>query len=113
MSMSRASKFLQVTLCLGLAAFATEVRADATVQIMLNDHLSRPTDGKVTVKGKRTFTCTTIAGKCAVRAPKGKYTVTVEPRTAGVPKPRKVSVPSSGTARVAVSLPAKRKKAGE
>lgn len=110
--MSRASRFLQLALCLGLASFATTARAQATIQIMLNDHLSRPTDGKVTVKGKKTFTCTTMAGKCAVRAPKGKYTVTVEPRTAGVPKPRKVTVPSSGTARVAVSLPdpAKQKK---
>ncbi len=94
-------------LALALALFASSAQADATVQIMLNDHLSRPTDGKVTLKGSKTLTCTTIAGKCAVRAPGGKYSVTVVPRTAGVPTPRNVSVPSSGTARVAVSLPEK------
>lgn len=81
--------------------------ADATVQVMLNDHLSRPTDGKVTLTGKKTLSCNTIAGKCALKAPAGKYTVTVVPRTAGVPVPREVSIPASGTARVAVSLPEK------
>ncbi len=73
---------------------------------MLNDHLSRPSDGKVTIKaGTKTYTCNTIAGKCAIKAPSGKYTVTVEPRTGGVPDARTVTVPGSGTARVAVSLP--------
>ncbi len=103
--MSRRSILLQLALCLSVATFASTASAEATIQIMLNDHRSRPTDGKVTVKGAKTFTCMTMAGKCAVRAPKGRYTVTVVPRTAGVPAPRTITVPSSGTARVAVSLP--------
>jgi len=95
------------SLVLCLMGLTTQVHADATVQIMLNDHLSRPTDGKVTMTGQTMLSCNTIAGKCAVKAPAGKYTVTVVPRTAGVPIPREVTIPSSGTARVAVSLPEK------
>lgn len=105
--MPRTSRKAWLVLPLALGLLASSARADATVQIMLNDHLSRPTDGKVTLKGAKTLTCNTIGGKCAVKAPGGKYEATVVPRTAGVPTPRKVTIPSSGTARVAISLPEK------
>ena len=74
----------------------TGARADAVVNV----HVRGGADGQVQLRGDGgTFTCTTSQGSCTIRSvPGGRYVVVFKPKTGNPTVPKKVMIPSDGSA---------------
>jgi len=78
----------------------TPVRADAVVNVKVRSASNQPVDGRVELSGDGgRFTCTTSQGSCVLRAvPGGRYTAVFTPKSGSATAPKKVMIPSDGTA---------------
>ena len=89
-----------IVICaLGLL-FASEVRADAVVNVKVRNASNQAVDGRVELSGEGgRFTCTTSQGGCTIRSvPGGRYTVVFTPKSGSATAPKKVMIPPDGSA---------------
>ncbi|HSN84986.1 MAG TPA: hypothetical protein VLS88_20575 [Polyangiales bacterium] len=88
-----------IVCALGLLT-ASEVSADAVVNVKVRNAQNQAVDGRVELSGDGgRFTCTTNQGSCTIRSvPGGRYTVVFKPKSGSATAPKKVMIPPDGSA---------------
>lgn len=80
--------------------------ADARVDVEVKDASGRLASGEVTLtQGAVTASCRTVGGRCSVTVAAGRYQVRLAPTT-GSPSTSQVTVPASGSIRLALVIAA-------
>ena len=94
------SRVVAILVCVFSLTLATQVSADAVVNVKVRSADNKPVDGRVELSGAGgTFTCTTSQGGCTLRAvPGGRYVAVFKPSKGSATAPKKVMIPPSGKA---------------
>jgi hypothetical protein len=86
---------------------ATLALADARVDVEVKDAVGRLATAQVTLTaGRVTKSCSTVGGRCSITLAAGNYQVHLQPPNGGAPVTSQVTVPASGSIRLALRLPA-------